>query len=216
VKWTVRRQIEDRRTFYVPLITSARQAGHPTSISRSSHRSVPLAAAPSIFKRFPNAVEVKAVCCAQAFANYRTVKLDTELAFPDRIKLSLACCMTSALRTITPWTACAGSQILDLLSKLVPEDLWVFREVTAVVGSQYDIEESKHQGGVLLEHLEIRARERGEALIVAAALVQKSMSGEWICHAVGIFGLDTVEKKKLWVKKCVSPKPSPCHIQWNC
>jgi hypothetical protein len=29
------------------------------------------------------------------------------------------------------------------------------------------------------------------------------MSGEWICRAVGIFGLDTVEKKKLWVKKCV-------------
>ena len=79
----------------------------------------------------------------------------------------------------------------------------MFREAATVVGSQDDFEESKHLGGVLREHLEIRSRERGEALIVAAAPAQKIMSGEWICCAVGIFGPDTAEKKKLWVKKCV-------------
>ena len=155
---------------------------------------------PSIFQRFPNAVPVYSARCAKALCNFRTIKLNSELQFPYRIKLSLACYMTSALRTITPWTACAGREISDLLCKLVPEDLWVFREVAAVVGSQDDFEEAKHLACILREDLEIRARERGETLIVAAALSQKSLADER-SYAERLFGLDTVEKKKLWFKK---------------
>jgi len=108
--------------------------------------------------------------------------------------------MTSALRTITPWTACAGREISDLICKLVPEDLWVFREAAAVVGSQDDFDEAKHLACILREDLEIRARERGETLIVAAALAQKSPA-DGLSYAERLFRLDTVEKKKLWFKK---------------
>jgi hypothetical protein len=155
---------------------------------------------PSIFQRFPNAVPVYSARCAKALCNFRTVNLNSELQFPYRLKLSLACYMTSALRTITPWTACAGREISDLLCKLVPEELWVLKEAAAVVGSQDDFDEAKHLARILREDLEIRAKEKSETLIVAAALSQKTLADER-SYAERIFGLDTLEKKKLWFKK---------------
>ncbi|KAK6810722.1 hypothetical protein RU639_013573 [Aspergillus parasiticus] len=80
---------------------------------------------PSILQRFPDVVILKlAADCADAQASMRTITIRPELGFNYHLKLSLACHITGALRTITPWTACGGPVQTELLERFLPDDLW--------------------------------------------------------------------------------------------
>jgi len=155
---------------------------------------------PAILSRFPNAIPVFSSRCAFAQASIRTVTLLPELGFHYHLKLALACNITSALRTITPWTTCGGLAISDLLGKLLPDDLWVFKETAAVTGSQEDFNEAKHLSCILREDLELRARSHDEALIIAAGLAQRTVE-DCRPHAERLFELDTTEKRKSWFRQ---------------
>lgn len=153
---------------------------------------------PSIHQRFPDAIVLKITPdCADAQASMRTVTLRPELEFKYHLKLSLACHITSALRTITPWTTCGGPVQTEILEKLLPDDLWVFREVAAVSGSQKDFNDARHLSCILRDSLENRARENDEVLIISAALGQKP-HGERRTWAEILFDLETVSQKKRW------------------
>jgi hypothetical protein len=159
---------------------------------------------PAIFSRFS---DVRAVGSdrASAQASMRTISLRPELHFPYHLKLSLACQITSALRTITPWSALGGPEVSELLVKLLPADMWVYREVASVTGAQQNFDDAKHLTCILREDLEFRARSQGESLIIAAALSQPSIHcGK--TYAEIIFGLDTLEKKLDWFKRYVFSK----------
>jgi siderophore synthetase component len=130
----------------------------------------------------------------------RTVTISPELGFPYHLKLALACQITSALRTITPWTACGGLEVSELLQKLLPSDLWVFNEAAAVCGSQEDFNEAKHLSCILREDLESRATASGETLILAAALAQRPVNDSR-SHAERVFGLDTLKKRVDWFRR---------------
>ena len=154
---------------------------------------------PAILSRFS---DVRAVGSdrASAQASMRTVSLRPELQFPYHLKLSLACQITSALRTITPWSALGGPEVSALLVKLLPADMWVYREVASVTGAQKNFDDAKHLTCILRGDLEFRARSQGESLIIAAALPQPSINcGK--THAEVIFGLDTVEQKLNWFRR---------------
>ena len=157
---------------------------------------------PSIMMRFPDAVAVSTTQCAQAQASMRTITMSPELEFPYHVKLSLACKITSALRTITPWTACGGLAVSQLLQELLPPDLWVFTEAASICGSQEDFNEAKHLACILRDDLESRAEACSETLIMAAALSQRP-TGDERSYAERLFGLDTTVKKKEWFKRFV-------------
>ncbi|KAJ6184953.1 hypothetical protein N7519_006254 [Penicillium mononematosum] len=159
---------------------------------------------PSIHQRFPNATVLKLIeNCADAQASMRTMTLRPDLAFNYHLKLSLACQITSALRTITPWTTCGGPVQSEILEKLLPSDLWVFREVAAVTGSQENFNDARHLSCILRDSLETRARANDETLIIAAALAQKP-SGDGRTYAEILFGLETTAQKKEWFQRYVT------------
>ncbi|KAL2811266.1 hypothetical protein BJX63DRAFT_444294 [Aspergillus granulosus] len=130
----------------------------------------------SILSRFSD-VQVVGSERASAQASMRTLTLRPELGFKYHLKLSLACQITSALRTITPWTALGGAEVSELLEKLLPPDMWLFKEVAAVTGAQENFNNAKHFSCVLREDLELRANAQGESLIIASALSQLPVSG---------------------------------------
>ncbi|KAL4888890.1 IucC family-domain-containing protein [Aspergillus ambiguus] len=159
---------------------------------------------PSALAHFPNAIHVRTVNdMASAQASMRTVSLRPELKFPYHMKLSLACQITSALRTISPNTACAAPAITAILDKTVPPDLWIFREIASATGSQNDYSFAKQLTCILREDLEDRALRNGEALIVTAALMQKVPRTERT-YAEVLFDLDTTSDKKNWFRRYVN------------
>jgi siderophore synthetase component len=132
----------------------------------------------------------------------RTLTLRPELNFGYHLKLSLACQITSALRTITPWTALGGAEVSDLLGKLLPSDMWLFKEVAAVTGAQEDFNHAKHFSCILREDLELRANAQGESLIIASAFSQLPVAGfeEATSHANALFPSERGERKE-WLRR---------------
>lgn len=161
---------------------------------------------PSISKRFPRAIHLKTVIdCADAQASMRTLTLRPGCHFGYHLKLSLACQITSALRTITPWTTCGGPVQTDLLEKFLPEDMWVFREVAAVSGAQDDFGDAKHLSCILRDDLEARAGEQNESLVIAAALAQQPYGSDRT-YAEILYGLETEVQKQEWFRGFVVPR----------
>ncbi|KAJ5175036.1 IucC family-domain-containing protein [Penicillium canariense] len=159
---------------------------------------------PSIQQRFPATIVLKLTMdCADAQASMRTLTLRPYLEFKYHLKLSLACQITSALRTITPWTTCGGPVQTKLLERLLPNDLWVFREVAAISGSQDDFNDARHLSCILRDSLEVRAQANDETLIIAAALAQKPC-GQIRTYAEILYGLETISQKKEWFQRYVT------------
>jgi len=156
---------------------------------------------PAIKKHFPNAKMISADSIkANAQASIRTVTLPLESNFPYHIKFALACKITSALRTVSPWSTCVGPELSNVLQDILPESLWFCKELASVTGAQENFDEAKHISSILRENLEPRAEQRGETLIIAAALAEKPVGGQQ-CYAELLFGLETEEKKLSWLKE---------------
>lgn len=159
---------------------------------------------PSVHQRFPNAVVLKTVDnVADAQASMRTLTLRPEYDFGYHLKLSLACQITSALRTITPWTTCGGPVQTALLEKFLPTDLWVFREVAAVSGAQDNFADAKHLSCILRDDLESRADANNERLVIAAALAQQPYNNTR-SYAKIIYNLRTTTDKQSWLRTYVT------------
>ena len=156
---------------------------------------------PVILKTFPK-VHVLPTKPLGAFAqaSLRTVQLPPEAKFPYILKFALCCRVTSAIRTVTPWTACVGPEMSELLTKLLPAALWVCTEIAGVTGSQRDFEQAKVITCLLREDLEPRARRKGQVLIVAAALAESGADND-VVNAERVFGLDTSDKRRRWFRR---------------
>ena len=138
--------------------------------------------------------------CADAQASLRTLTLRPELKFPFHLKLSLACQITSALRTITPWSAQGGPIVTGILDRFLPSELWTFKEVASVTGSQTDFDDAKHLSCILRDDLEERARANNEVLILAAALTQSPPDTSQP-YAEILFNLRTISEKQEWFRE---------------
>ena len=137
---------------------------------------------------------------AQAQASIRTVSLPQSHDFPYDLKFALACNITSALRTISPWTALVGPEISSILERLLPRNLWICKEHAAITGAQSNFDDAKHCSVLLRENLQREADAQGETLIISAALAERGVEGE-VCHAERVFELSTLEKKQQWFRK---------------
>lgn len=159
---------------------------------------------PSIREKFVNATVLKLVSdCADAQASIRTLTIRPWLDFGYHMKLSLACRITSALRTITPWSTIGGPTITKVLDQFLPEDLWVFKEVASITGSQTDFDVAKHMSCILRDSLESRAEANGERLVIAAALGQKPHNFS-TTYAEMLFNLKSIRLKQEWFRRYVS------------
>ncbi|KAJ5676224.1 hypothetical protein N7462_009121 [Penicillium macrosclerotiorum] len=155
---------------------------------------------PSILQLFSNATVLKSVAgCADAQASMRTLTLRPELNFGYHLKLSLACQITSALRTITPWTTCSGPFFTEVLERFLPADMWCFREVAAVTGGQEDFTKARHLSCILRVDLKKKAQDNDETLLVSAALAQKPYK-EKRTYAEILFNLRNISQKLAWLK----------------
>jgi hypothetical protein len=156
---------------------------------------------PAIMVRFQSArVIARNAITASAQASIRTVVLPQTLQFEWHLKLALACTITSALRTITPWTTCVGPELSAVLSDLLPEDTWICREVASITGAQRDYDEAKHISCILRENHEARATVMNQTLVIAAVLAETPY-GETECYATFLFKLVTTDGKMDWLLK---------------
>lgn len=140
---------------------------------------------------------------AKAQSSLRTLSLPDANTFRHDLKLALACNITSALRTITPWTALIGPEVSIILAKTLPPNMWVCNEVAAITGSASNFDKAKHCSVLIRENLEQKARSRGETLIVSAALAERGVD-DIACHAERVFELRTEELKEEWFRKSVN------------
>lgn len=156
---------------------------------------------PSVMQRFPRVDVLKSVVdCVDAQASLRTVTPRPELNFPFHLKLSLACQITSALRTITPWSAQGGPIVTEIMDRFLPSDLWTFKEIASATGSQSNFDDAKHLSCILREDLELRAQANNEALIIAAAFTQQP-HGASQPYVEILFGLQTISQKQKWFRE---------------
>ncbi|KAF3480786.1 uncharacterized protein GIQ15_06133 [Arthroderma uncinatum] len=154
---------------------------------------------PAIFLHFPNAVFTKSVeKCADAQASMRTVTVHPDLKFDYHLKLSLGCQLTSGLRLIGPWVASAGPIFSELLDKLLPPDLWLYKEIASATGAQAEYIKGGQLSCILREDLEPRARSNNQALIMSGALAQRPLYRDNRSYAEILFALETEEEKKSW------------------
>ncbi|KAJ5228123.1 hypothetical protein N7489_008831 [Penicillium chrysogenum] len=107
--------------------------------------------------------------------------------------------ITSSLRTITPWTTALGPVLTDILKSVLPPDLWIFDEVAGVSGGQDNFDEARHLSCILRHDLQDRARENGEALVVAAALFERPID-DHRTYAEILFGLRSLEEIRTWFR----------------
>ncbi len=136
----------------------------------------------------------------QAQSSLRTISLSDSDTFHHDLKLALACRITSALRTITPWTALIGPEVSQILNDVLPPSMWVCDEIAAVTGSHSDFDKAKHCSILIRQNLEAQARAKGQTLIVSAALSEKGADGG-ICHAERVFELRTDDQKAAWFRE---------------
>lgn len=156
---------------------------------------------PSVIQRFPKAKILKSVTdCADAQTSLRTLTIRPELNFPFHMKLSLACQVTSALRTITPWSAQGGPIVTGIMEQFLPPDLWIFKELASATGSQSNFDDAKHLTCILRDDLQERAESNNEVLIIAAALTQQP-PGITQSYAETLFKLRTISQKQKWFRK---------------
>ncbi|KAJ5872013.1 uncharacterized protein N7529_004366 [Penicillium soppii] len=156
---------------------------------------------PAIQTYFPSAVVVKTIEeCADAQTSMRTLTIRPELGFPYHLKLSLACNITSALRTITPWSTMGGPVFSELLERFLPPDMWVFREIGSITGNQPDFNQAKHLSCILRDDLERKAQANDETLVLAAVLAQHPPEIN-TSYAEILYNLENLQKKKNWFRK---------------
>lgn len=128
--------------------------------------------------------------------------------FPFHVKMALSFTITSATRTMTPWTTRMCIEVSSLLQDIVdPELLWIARKRAAACSADRDFERAKHLSVMLREDPEPRARALGQCLVLPATLFEVcGGDGEEgrVARVVKLFGLgSSLEARKKWFRKCV-------------
>ncbi|KAE8327836.1 hypothetical protein BDV39DRAFT_204550 [Aspergillus sergii] len=155
---------------------------------------------PSIQHFFPGANPIASIVNgADAQSSMRSVTLRPHLETPYILKMSLGYRITSAVRTIASWIIPEVVFMSNLLEKLLPPELWIYREVASVTGASGDPERTRQISCIIREDLELRALDHDQALIIAAALYQHPPDSDKT-YAEVLFDLNTWNKKIEWFK----------------
>jgi hypothetical protein len=128
------------------------------------------------------------------------------ISFPDfsfHVKMALSFTITSAMRTMTPWTTRMCIEVSKLLEDIVdPELLWIARKRAAACSADGNFEVAKHLSVMLREDPEPRARELGQCLVLPAALFE-APGEDRVVRVIALFNLGSMlGARKEWFRKC--------------
>ncbi|CAG8436926.1 11718_t:CDS:2 [Diversispora eburnea] len=113
---------------------------------------------------------------AKSYANLRTIIFPN---LPDRsFKLPLAMRLTSAIRTISPWSAYIGTELLPIFERLVVNRniLRITYEKSFVISAEQDFDVAKHLACIIRED-GVDDRDESEKVILSAGLVERDENG---------------------------------------
>jgi siderophore synthetase component len=141
---------------------------------------------------------------AKALTSLRSIVIEDVL--PEySLKLCLGMKVSSALRTITPFTTYFGPGFSkNVVPKLTINSsvLQIERELASACYNHNDSDVAKHCSAVIREAFENTCTERGEQVVVCAALVEKCQDAESNKSLVEhVWGLDTDEKKEEFLEE---------------
>ncbi|KZT57956.1 hypothetical protein CALCODRAFT_550316 [Calocera cornea HHB12733] len=163
---------------------------------------------PNIKDKFPeNEVLPEAFAVkADALTSTRSVLVPSVLT-KHSLKLCIGMKISSALRTVTPWTCFVGNEFThNILPKLHYDRslLVVEGEVASAVSSNEDFSIAKHCSTVVREAYELYSEKKNERVIVCTALTEKIQRPDTdVSQAEHIFGLDTDAKKVAFLDRYV-------------
>jgi siderophore synthetase component len=149
---------------------------------------------PNIRSKFPfiNILPEKYSIRAKSQASLRTMVLPN---FNDiAIKLALGIKVTSALRTVTPWTVHSGTALGKVLDKLNidPNLLKVCKEFAGIYSTEKNYDVAKHLSCIIREDFN-ELNSDGETVIICAALTERDEFGKSIVEKV--WNLDSEQKR---------------------
>ncbi|GAB1313026.1 IucC family-domain-containing protein [Madurella fahalii] len=137
--------------------------------------------------------------CGMRQASMRTISIPD---FPFHVKMALSFTITSARRTMTPWTArmcIETSQLLEAIAD--PELLWIAHKTAAACSAQSDYESAKHLSVMLRADPEPRARELGQCLVLPVALFEVDSHRRRVPRVLELFNLETtLEARREWFR----------------
>jgi siderophore synthetase component len=141
---------------------------------------------------------------AKALTSLRSIVIEDVL--PEHsLKLCLGMKVTSALRTITPFTTYFGPGFSkNVVPKLTVDHhvLQIERELASACYKHDDFNVAKHCSAVVREAFENTCAERGEQVVVCAALVEKCQNAESNKSLVEhVWGLNTDEEKEEFLER---------------
>lgn len=128
---------------------------------------------PNIVSMFPEATFHPFTVSALAQASLRTVIIPE---LPNyAFKLPIGIKITSALRTISPWTTFMGPRLIPILDRIVPKSnvLQYAAERGSVSARNSNFDTAKHLACIIRDDFSAALREQNEALIVCAALTER-------------------------------------------
>ncbi|CAG8541784.1 5726_t:CDS:2 [Diversispora eburnea] len=134
---------------------------------------------PNIIKNFPYVEILSSKYSLKSIsqASLRTV-LFTQL--PEyAFKLSLGIKVTSALRTITPWSTHIGTELVPIFEKMNIDKniLHIANEIASIVSNERDYNIAKHLSCIVRYNINDQ-NSKGERIIICAALTERDESGK--------------------------------------
>ncbi|KAJ1677464.1 hypothetical protein EV182_006119 [Spiromyces aspiralis] len=93
--------------------------------------------------------------------------------------------VSSALRTITPWSTYIGPRVTvvrqDILSKSpYPDALVIAGELASVISRNKDFDIAKHLSAIVREDAESLVKSRNEKTLLCAALTERDATGQYV------------------------------------
>ncbi|KAJ2856464.1 hypothetical protein GGI22_003810 [Coemansia erecta] len=158
---------------------------------------------PAVLEMFAFARRLPFTVPAEAQASLRTVCPNVLVPLGYDIKLPLGIKVSSALRTISPWSAYVGPRITQAIPDILrgmgaSEPLLIAGEPASAVSTNPDFDVAKYLSCVIREDPDHICRLRAQRAILAAALTGFSDAGT--STVIQQWALDTEEKRRAFLQ----------------
>ncbi|KAG0245107.1 IucC family-domain-containing protein [Mortierella sp. GBAus27b] len=127
---------------------------------------------PSVVSKFPEVTIHPFTVAAHAQSSLRTVNIPE---LPNHaFKFPVGITVTSAMRTISPWTTFMGPRLTPILDRIIPKSnvLRFASEHSSVSAKHSNFAIAKHLSCVIRDDFSAALREQGEAVVVSGALTE--------------------------------------------
>ncbi|KAG0342955.1 hypothetical protein BG005_002591 [Podila minutissima] len=144
---------------------------------------------PNVVSKFPEATLHPFTLSALAQSSLRTVIIP-ELA-NYAFKLPVGITVTSAMRTISPWTTFMGPRLIPILDRIIPKSnvLKYAAEHSSVSARNSNFDTAKHLACIIRDDFGATLCEQNEAVIVCAALTERPNGN--VARVIKICNLNT-------------------------